>query len=181
LENLNFLNTKSVTSLSFAILVASFLTITKIAYANVEKLKKWEGGPPQSLEVVNLSGEAMDVSANRGNVILVNFWASWCTPCVKEIPSLIRLSNFFIDEPFKIMMINFGETEKKVRSFSKNLSLDNTVFLDSEMNSEDFWVTKGLPVSYILDKNGNITHSAIGEVEWDSMEIKNLIKIILGS
>ena len=85
---------------------------------------------------------------------LVNFWASWCAPCVNEMPALIKLSEKFKDFSFKLVMVNFGENTQKVRDFSKSLSNPSDIYLDQDKLSGNFWVTKGLPVTYLINKKG---------------------------
>ena len=123
----------------------------------------------------------MNLSANNLNsdVTIINFWASWCLPCVKEIPSLNNLQEQFKDSSLEIIAINYGENKQKIDQFMENNKMNFIVLLDENMFSENFFKIIGLPTSFIVNKNGTITHEVVGEIEWDSKPLINLVKNLL--
>ena len=163
--------------LSFLILLFIFLP----TFAVVEKLKKLGGSVYINLKFSDLGGNTLELTDFRESVILLNFWASWCAPCVKEMPALIKLSEKFKDFSFKLLMVNFGENTQKVREFSKSLSNPSNIYLDQDKLSGDFWVTKGLPVTYLINKKGQITHMVMGEVDWNHESIEEVIRKLFKS
>lgn len=123
----------------------------------------------------DLKGNNFKLSNFRDKTVIVNFWASWCAPCVKEIPSLIKLSEDMKDYGVKLILINFGESKKRVRTFTKKQGWEHRFFLDENRESNDTWVKKGLPITYIIDKQGRIRYHALGELDWTDLAIKNTL------
>lgn len=112
----------------------------------------------------------------KGKVVLVNFWASWCPPCIFEMPELKRLKKHFADRPFEILAINVGEKKYKVRKFSKLIKLDLPVLLDTASETFDDWGVKTLPTSFLIDSRGQIRHRVRGNPGWETEEIRNIIE-----
>ena len=123
----------------------------------------------------------MNLSANNLNsdVTIINFWASWCLPCVKEIPSLNNLQEQFKESSLEIIAINYGENKQKIDQFMDNNKMNFIVLLDENMFSENFFKIIGLPTSFIIKKNGTITHEVVGEIEWDSKPLRNIVENLL--
>lgn len=137
--------------------------------------------------LVPYSGEAKDFSLTdykgnqhrledyRGKVVLINFWASWCPPCIHEMPELQRLKQHFHDQPFEIVTINVGEKKYKVRKFSKLINLKLPVLLDTKSKTYNQWGVKTLPTSFLLDTDGNIIYKVRGNPGWAQQETRNII------
>ena len=165
---------------SASIIMISFIAIllgfAEPAMSDSSKLKTWDTGKKIPMLIFeNIKGEEFSIDTFTGNVMVINFWATWCAPCVKEMPSLIRLAESFQKAPFKLILVNFGESPGKVTSFSETLPDTSDIYLDKKKLSNDSWVTRGLPVTYILDKKGNIKFQVLGELSWDSSEVKKVI------
>ena len=115
----------------------------------------------------------------RDKVILVNFWASWCTPCVMEMPGMQRLADTLTDQPFEILAVNVSDTENQIREFLKRMDLRLTILMD--LNGEAFkaWQGKVLPASFLLDRSGRVRYQVIGPMEWDSDEARTIIEKLI--
>ena len=94
---------------------------------------------PAVFNLPDLDGKYVDVRDLKGSYLLVNFWASWCKPCVREMPSLNNLNKVFKDSNnFKLLAINVGQSNKVVREFIDNkTSIDFTVLLDEKIELSD--------------------------------------------
>lgn len=174
----------SLNLIKIAVFLSSFLIflfISSPTFSDAEKLKKWDGAGDVNLKFSDLGGNILELKDFRESVILLNFWASWCAPCVNEMPALIKLSEKFKDFSFKLVMVNFGENTQKVRDFSKSLSNPSDIYLDQDKLSGNFWVTKGLPVTYLINKKGQITHMVMGEVDWNHESIEKIIRKLFKS
>lgn len=133
--------------------------------------------PP--LDLVDLHGRQHSLDDYAGKVLLVNFWASWCTPCITEMPGMQRLSETLEDQPFEILAINVSESENRVREFIKRMNLNMTILLDHNGNTFEAWQGKVLPASFLLDRTGRIRYQIIGPLEWDSDEAGTIIEELL--
>ena len=145
------------------------------------KLSVYQGSPtPPELILKDLSHKLIDLKQLRGKVILVNFWASWCPPCVHEMPSMQRLQNRFFTKGFTILGVNMAEEEKTVRHFLKTkVDIQFPVLFDSEGLALKRWGVFAFPTSYIIDKKGKIRYAIFGGVDWEKENITKKISLLL--
>nr|MCU0766819.1 TlpA family protein disulfide reductase [Gammaproteobacteria bacterium] len=121
--------------------------------------------PAPALELPDEEGtKTWRLSELRGKVVLVNFWATWCPPCRKELPSMERLWRQFKDEGLVVLGVNVGETGDEVFAFSKGLETPLTfpLLLDEESAVAQSWPVKGLPTTFLIDKQGRMAFGVIG-------------------
>ena len=143
-----------------------------VAFA-AQPLHDWSGKPTPPLALRDLAGRDVDLRALRGRVGLVNFWATWCGPCVAEMPSIARLRAKLAARPFEVLAVNYGESRRKIEAFLRKEKLDVHVLLDPDQKAADAWGAKGLPMSFLVDASGNVRYWAFGERDWtdaDSMK-----------
>jgi thiol-disulfide isomerase/thioredoxin len=119
----------------------------------------------------DLKGQRHRLEDYRGKVIVVNFWATWCPPCIAELPSMQRLAERMADEPFEILAVNVQESPFRVWNFMKVVDVRLTVLLDEKRKTFEAWGGRIFPTSYLLDEAGNIRYVAYGPLEWDSEEV----------
>jgi len=116
------------------------------------------------------------LSKHHGKILLLNFWASWCPPCVKELPSLNRLQKKFDSDEFTVLAINIGEDQKTVSNFLKPMNINFPVLFDPEGNAVKPWNLVAFPSSFLIDKKGKIRYGLFGGIEWDNDEVVSIIK-----
>jgi thiol-disulfide isomerase/thioredoxin len=133
--------------------------------------------PPFELE--GLDGGHHSLGDYRGKVVVINFWASWCVPCLREMPSLQRLAEKFSDRPFEIVTINVAEPRNVVAASRERMKLDCTILLDPEKATMNAWGVKVLPTSYLLDPEGRIRYQAVGPVDWETDAVYNAVEALL--
>jgi thiol-disulfide isomerase/thioredoxin len=127
----------------------------------------------------DLKGNLHTPEEYRGKVVLVNFWASWCPPCIQEMPALERLGKQLADEPFEIIAINVGEQKYRVWKFIRLVDFDIPVLLDTDQQTFEAWDVKTLPTSFLLDRNGQLSYRVQGVPEWGSEETLSVIRALL--
>lgn len=133
--------------------------------------------PP--LELLDLSGQPHNISDYQGKVVLVNFWASWCQPCLMEMPSMQRLHDEMRGRPFSILAVDIEESKSKVWRFKKLLNISFTTLLDSKGSVARDWGIQIYPTSFLIDSEGRIRYGVQGALEWDSEEVKQLIEKLM--
>ncbi|WP_198264084.1 TlpA disulfide reductase family protein [sulfur-oxidizing endosymbiont of Gigantopelta aegis] len=132
-------------------------------------------------ELQNMDEENIKFSDYRGKVVLLNFWATWCPPCVREIPSMERLQQKFAKDNFKVIALNQTEDPDKVFAFTGQLELDPTfeIIFDRESTVAQAYAVRGLPTTYLVDKKGNIRYRAVGGREFDHPEVLKIIRQLI--
>ena len=143
------------------------------------RLKLYQGKQNIRLKLNTFDDKLVDISKYKGRVILLNFWASWCRPCVKEIPSLVRLQQQFGQDDFKIVTINIGESKEQIIEFMKKVKMELPIMLDADGQAVKDWGVYAYPSSFVLDRKGVIRYAYRGALEWDSQPIINTIGELL--
>jgi thiol-disulfide isomerase/thioredoxin len=144
-------------------------------------LQAYQGNPhPPSLILDNLSGQQVNLDKISNRIVLVNFWASWCPPCVDEMPSLQRLSKKLPEEDFTILGVNIAEDKATIQKFlSEQVNVDFPILLDSNGNTMRQWNVMAFPTSFVVDKNGKIRYALFGSIDWDTAEIIKTLQNLL--
>ncbi len=113
----------------------------------------------------------------RGRVVLVNLWATWCPPCVAELPSLDRLQEKMKGQKFIVVPISVESDRKKVASFMKlHGALNLGAYVDRVHDIQSKWIYAGIPTSYLLDARGNLIETIPMPAEWDKGSMLNKIQ-----
>ena len=149
---------------SKAIAAAALLTVA-ISAAAAETLLPWKGGPTPALALRNPAGQPVDLVQLRGKVVLVNFWATWCAPCVEEMPALARLRARLAPRGFEVLAVNQGEMPARVTAFVERTGLDLAILLDREKSVARQWKVRALPTTFVVDAKGRIRLYAEGELD----------------
>lgn len=125
------------------------------------------------LRLINLDDEIVDIRDLKGKVVIVNFWATWCPPCRREMGSLEKLYRQINTEDVEVLAVNIGEDLDTVFSFLGMVEPSPTfpMLLDPEGGSMGLWDVKGLPTTYILSKQGDLIYRAVGGREFDHPDI----------
>lgn len=125
---------------------------------------------PPSFNRVDLNGKRHTLADYRGQVVLLNFWAGWCPPCIHEMPSMVRLKEHFAGQPFHILAVNLGQSRAEVEQFLKIHPVNFPVFLDVRKQEPKRWRVFAFPTSYLIDAQGRIRYGVAGGLEWDSKQ-----------
>ena len=141
------------------------------------QLKTFQGNPlPPAIDLLDSSGKRFKLADYRGKVTVVNFWASWCPPCVAEIPSLNRLREQMQGQPFELISINYGESTEKIREFMQQVNVEFPVLLDPGGKVSQHWNVIGFPSTFIIGKDGKIHYGVNAAIHWDTPEVINTLK-----
>jgi thiol-disulfide isomerase/thioredoxin len=160
------------------LLVLALLLLT--APAQGSDLVPWPAGrPTPALALPDLDGHPQDLAALRGQVVLLNFWASWCRPCVEEMPSLQALAAGLAGVPFRVIGIDVGEGPHQVRHFLEQVGVDLPVWLDGDGVAALAWQARVLPTSVMIDAAGRARYRVVGAIDWDREEIREAVRGLL--
>jgi cytochrome c-type biogenesis protein len=121
-----------------------------------------KGEPAPDVELKTTDGKPLKLSELRGQVVLLNFWATWCVPCRSEIPSLNAMEKDLSGRGFKVLGVSTSDSPEVVREYQKDVKQDYTVALGDDGVANKFSVGV-LPTTFIIDRAGHIRHRVIGE------------------
>ncbi len=127
--------------------------------------------------IMGEGGDLLDLGRYRGKVVLLNFWATWCAPCVRELPALDRLQSILGRQEFEIVALSIdgGGIEVPV-AFAGRLRLSHLkIYLDFTGTTAEAFPLYGLPISYLIDREGIMVGYIVGAVGWDSPEAVRLV------
>lgn len=141
-------------------LLAALGSVPGLAAAALEGVP---GTPPAPA----LSAAAPDLTIPRGRVVLVNFWASWCPPCIQEMPSLDRLAGLMTGRPFRVLAVNVGESQGRAAEALRRIGYRGELVLDPDQAAFQAWGGRGLPTSFLVGCDGRLRYAALGPLEWD--------------
>ena len=137
--------------------------------------------PAPPLRLKDIEGRFHDIATLKGKVVLVNFWATWCPPCRREMPSMDRLARKLTGEDFVVLAVDVGEDADTVEAFLSQLDGGHAfpILLDTRGRTMQAWGTSGLPTTYLVDRQGRIAYTAVGGREFDHPEIERMVRDLL--
>lgn len=127
----------------------------------------------------DLSGEMVHLSDFKGSVVLLNFFGTWCAPCREEMPSLEKAFQTHKDNGFVVLAIAGDKEKETIVSFVQDYKLTFPVLLDPENQVFQQYFVRGIPVTYLLDRQGRIATMYPGEADWNSGKAQALIDHLL--
>jgi len=137
--------------------------------------------PAVDFELHDMDEEKIKLSNYKGKVVLLNFWATWCPPCIREMPSMERLHQQVDAEGFKVIAVNQMEDIDQVFAFTGQLEVDPTfiILFDKTSSVSRDYAVRGLPTTYLIDKEGQIRYRAVGGREFDHPEVIKIIEQLM--
>lgn len=119
------------------------------------------------------------LSDYRGQVVYLNFWASWCLPCRDSFSWMNKMQSLYGKEGFKVVAINLDESRARAETFLKQIPAKFDIAYDPHGNTAEHYKLKAMPSSYIIDKNGNMIHANMGFHNKDEADLEEKIRNIL--
>lgn len=149
--------------------------------AGVAELKEGQRAPGFRLE--QFSGGQATLETWRDKLVVLNFWATWCTPCTLEMPTLEGLWREYRERGLVVVGISVdrGAPRALLEPYLQNLGLTFPILLDPELQTAEAWRVTALPATFIVRPGGEVTGMAIGPREWDSEEMRALLEPMLPS
>ena len=167
--------------LSIAFLCFFPLFCFSTVYAEIKTPKgiiKLDGRPAPALVLSDLDEEKFDLSQHKGKWVFVHFWATWCGPCRKEMPTINEIYPTFKDSNLKIVLINTAESEDLIFGFLGIAAPDMVPLLDKDGLVTERWKPRGLPSTYFVDPKGKLRYLALGGRPWNEKQYIDFLKTL---
>jgi peroxiredoxin len=127
----------------------------------------------------DMQGKSRQLEDFRGNLVLLTFWASFCPPCVEEMPSLNRLHRKWREKGLVVLGVSLDETRDRVEAYLRKVEIEFPVLWDEHLEVGKRYRVFALPMTYIIDRRGNLIGVAMGARPWDSPAAHALIGSLL--
>ena len=160
-----------------------FLLLTTNTFADDKSLLKgirhYDIGMAPNFKLNDIDDEPFELQQTRGKWVFLHFWASWCGPCKKEMPTIVKLMGAINNDQFKVVMVNTAEDDDTIFSFLGSIGVEATSLMDRDGVITDKYKPRGLPTTFLIDPTGHIRYQAIGGREWDKKEYITFIEQLL--
>lgn len=168
--------------LASSIFVALYIHIghsDQLVKKNIQNFIELETlAPVPSLPLLSKDNSSVTLENLRGKFLLVNFWATWCAPCVKELPSLNRLNKKLTNKGFDVVLISqdlggFSQIEKYLKKL--NIKMKYT-FIDEKLNFSRAAKVTAIPTTILISPEGKEIGRLVGAIEWDSIDVIKMLE-----
>ena len=137
-----------------------------------DRLKPYRGRvQAQAFSLKDVNGKSYSETDFKGKVSVINFWATWCPPCVEEIPSLNRLRQKMKGKAFQLISINYAESAERIKSFMQKVAVDFPVLLDPQGKTAGHWKVVVFPSTFVIGPDGRIRYGVNSAIHWDTDEV----------
>ncbi len=162
------------------VMACVLVMITAVASAAPHGLRAFEDEPPApELGLPDMTGRHHHLADYRGQVLVVNFWATWCTPCREELPAMSRTAEALHPSGVRFVTVAMGQTEAELRDFLRLQELPLPKLYDADSTVSERWSVQALPTTWVVDPAGRIALRVVGNYDWESEEIMQAIARLL--
>jgi thiol-disulfide isomerase/thioredoxin len=171
----------SLKSVTAHALVAGLLVLNVQATVAERTMHPESGRPPAGDFVLgSTTGDDYRLQDLRGQWVLVSFWATWCSPCVKEMPAMERMYQDLAGEGLEILAVHAGPGGDQVAAFLERVPVSFPVLLDEDL-SFGGWDVMALPTAVLVDPTGRRVYRAVGPREWDTPAMKAFLRDLMAT
>lgn len=164
-------------------LVTTALALGALPLQAQEPGPKPQAWPPgravPALDLPGFDGPAWRLADARGQVVLLNFWASWCEPCRAEMPSLELLAERHVKDRLAVVAVNFRETDASIRRYLAQWPITLNIVRDADGAAARAWGVRIFPTTVVIGRNGRPVFTVTGEVDWTGAEARRWLQPLL--
>ena len=131
--------------------------------------------PAPPLDLADLAGRRWRLDAYAGQVVVLNFWATWCEPCRAEMPSLDAMAARRRGDGVVVVAVNYREAPEVIRAFLERAPFKPPILLDSDGDATVAWTPRVFPSTVIVGRDGRPVHVVVGDLDWQGGEAKALL------
>jgi len=161
------------------LLAVAFLAFVWVIKDSFEERIVNVGDKAPNFSITTEKGKTVSVSDFGGKVLVLNFWATWCPPCVQEMPSLNQFAATMKDKGVVVLAVSIDKNEKAYKTFLQRTRPAFETAFDPDANISSEYGTFKWPEAYVIDKTGKVTQKLISNQDWMDPQIVNGIKAML--
>lgn len=164
-------------------LIAGLMIVGQFAAKKTGKGKIiGRGDRAPEFRLMTVEGAQVDLAQVKGKVVMIHFWATWCPPCVEELPTLAALNSTMAGKDFALLAVSVDEGgAAAVREFLRNRNLLLPVLLDPDHKIASTYGTFKFPETYVLDRSGVVRQKVIGAVDWSDPQAREMVNSLLAA
>ncbi|GMT47373.1 MAG: thiol:disulfide interchange protein [bacterium] len=162
-----------------AIVIFFLLTLAGKGFSNPWAINEMIGKEASAFSLKNLNGQEVNLMDFHGKVILLNFWATWCPPCIAEIPKLNDLRKRYAEKNFVIVAVSTDRSLSTVKKFIRKHPVSFIVLHDSSIKVSRKYNVFSIPTTFLIDKKGKIVEKFLGGHDWTAPGIRKKIDELL--
>lgn len=159
-----------------------FLSSLREGNTSIRSLDEMELDGAPNFTVNDLYGRSLELQAYKGKIVILNFWASWCAPCIEEVPSLIKLANQF-KQDLQVIAISGDSSREDIDIFLKSfpgLKSENiSIIWDKDRTLMNQYSVNRLPESFVLDKDQKLAKKISGTIDWHTEDSITFLNILM--
>lgn len=155
----------------------AFFAALAASGVHAQAWKPWDGPTPE-LRARTLAGEEVRLGDYAGRTVLVNFWATWCAPCVAEMPSLQRLRDRLAAQRVEVIAVNYQENAARIQPFLERIGFALPVVRDHDGSLRTAWRVNVFPSTFVIGPDQRVRWVAVGEVNWDDPQVESRIRAL---
>ncbi|TNF91806.1 MAG: TlpA family protein disulfide reductase [Gammaproteobacteria bacterium] len=172
-----------ISSVGRIIIVCLMTVMVQVSAFAVDSLPKGilqlDGREAPSLVLQDIDQQTFDLSKSKGNWIFLHFWASWCGPCRKEMPTIQAIAPEFEDTRLKIVLVNTAEDEDTIFSFLGIVAPELNSLMDSDGLVTERWQPRGIPATFIIDPRSRLRFMVLGGRPWNEAEYLDFLRRLI--
>ena len=140
---------------------------------------KLDGRKAPELKLEDVDGNPYDIKQSSGKWVFVHFWAAWCGPCRREMPTVQRMTQLLQDNAIEVVLVNTAESDDVVFEFMGVVTPELSTLMDRDGLVTERWQPRGLPASFFVSPEGTLEYIALGGRAWDNPKYLNFVKQLI--
>lgn len=161
-----------------ALLGLAALALSWASRPAIAGLERGNTGAAPALVLHDIDGRRHSLADYRGRCVIVNFWATWCVPCVQEMPGLAQLRERLAAVGVEVLGVNHRENAARIRPFVERLDIGFPVLRDHDGSVAAAWSVRVFPTTFVLDAGHRVAYVAAGELDWSSADVESRIRAL---